>query len=693
MEIGVASDFLNLGLALERKGELDQAIAHYRQAALLDPDLKFAHFCLGNALMKQAKFGQAAASYVQELRINPESYAAMTNLGNALRKSGKLEHAVACYQKSIALQSSRAECGNIVGDTFNNLGITYNDLGRLDEAIASFRQAILHRPTFIDAYVNIATPLLVRGGLEDSAQYCKKALELQPDCWRAHMNLGNAYKRLGLFNQAAASYQRAISLTQENGGAYSNLGETLKEQGKLHEAAESFEKAIAARPVFKPAYSNLLYFYAFTRHVSPVEARIVAEGWEKYFLTESERLAARDRARAGGETFPAQPRYGRKLRLGIVTAELCTHAVAEFLQPFVEELDRNRFALTMFPTLLKTDSRARLFRQIADRNGDGFLPLCGIPAATAAERIRSKQIDVLIETTGHTYDNSLEIIAHRAAPVQCSYIGYWSTTGLTEMDWFITGTGVGSFIDPHFREGLWRLPRLSFCYKGDPGLAENGWAPDPDGTIWLGSFNNNAKIREETLRLWAKVLHALPEAKLLFEDRHVRDEETHQRLALILLSLGVDESRFHFIPYERGHERHMKLYDLLDVALDTIPFNSVTTAFDALWMGVPLVTLAGTWLGGILAGSFLQALDHPEWIAQNEEEYVSIVCSLARDVEKRRELRKNQRARMHNSELCDAKGLARSLEAALEAMHDRWLESAPPGAGQATFALAADKSE
>jgi predicted O-linked N-acetylglucosamine transferase (SPINDLY family) len=179
-------------------------------------------------------------------------------------------------------------------------------------------------------------------------------------------------------------------------------------------------------------------------------------------------------------------------------------------------------------------------------------------------------------------------------------------------------------------------------------------------------------MREETLALWAKVLHALPEAKLLFEDSHVQEQETHQRLLTTLLSFGVDESRVVFIPYASGHERHMMLYDRLDIALDTIPFNSGTTSFDALWMGVPLLTIAGNWLGGIMAATVLEALGHPEWIAHSEEDYVSIVCNLARDVEKRKHLRKTQRARMANSQLCDAEGLAQSLGEAFEAMYDRW---------------------
>lgn len=615
------------------------------------------HFQLGNALMKLGKFSEAMVSYSQELEVSPESAEALHNLGSALQKLGKPEQAIVCYQKAISLDPFYAEA-------HNNLGVTYTSLGLFEKAIQSFYQAIVHNPASADAYSNLANALIGQGDFIQALHHCKRAIALQPGHATAYLLHGNACRGLGRFSDAITSYQKALSVSPGNGDIYSSIAETFKDQGKLKQAAVTFEKAIAVRPVHQPAYSNLLSFYAFTRHVSPLEERRVAQGWETHILTSEERLAARSR------NFPVQARAGRRLRLGILTAELGHHALADFLEPFLLHLDRSRFALTMFPTVLKTGDRAQGLRHIFDRNCDECIPLQGMPAAQAADLIRSNQIDILIETSGHTHDNRLDIIAHRAAPVQCSYLGYFSTTGLTEMDYLLTSAGVASSIDAHFTEKLWRLPRLAFCYHGDPALAEGGWAPDPDGTVWLGSFDSNAKVREETLGLWARVLHALPEAKLLFEDRHPQDEETHRRILSTLQSLGVDQSRISFIPYVGGHERHMKLYDRLDIALDTIPFNSVTAAFEALWMGVPLITTAGTWMGGTLAGSFLQALGHPEWIAQSEDDYVSIVRTLARDVDKRKQLRKSQRSRIANSELCDGAGLARSLEEALGAMYD-----------------------
>jgi predicted O-linked N-acetylglucosamine transferase (SPINDLY family) len=617
--------------------------------------------------MNQGNFSQAAVAYAQALTNNPESPQVTNNLGSALYRLGRYEQAIVCYKKAISLKINHAEA-------HKNLGVVFDRLARWDDAIASYKQALLHDPTYAEACSNLGNTLANRGDYSQAVQYCLMALELKPEFEAAYMHLGNAYKQLGLLSEAVVSYQSGITLAPGNAGLHNNLAVTFRDQGKLREAVESFERAIEARPVYSPAYANMLYFYAFTRHVSPSAERLHAEGFEKTILTDGERAAARQRAIVGGGAFSVHSGHGRRLRLGILTAELCSHPVAEFLEPVLDQLDRGRFQITLFPTELFAGTRGQRFQQLSASKGDSVISLYGVPDEQAAERIRSAQIDVLIETTGHTQGSRLGIVAHRAAPVQCSYIGYWSTTGLTEMDWFITGTGCDASFDAHFTEGLWRLPRLAHCYKGDPSLDEGGWAPDPHGTLWLGSFNNNSKIREETLGLWSGVLHALPEAKLLLEDRALHDEETHERITSMLSGFGIERNRIAFIPYVSGHERHMLLYNRLDIALDTIPFNSGTTAFDALWMGVPLITLDGNWLGGTLASSVVRAFDRPEWVAQDAEQYVSIVRSLARDLAGRKELRRNQRARMLASTLCDAKGMARALEEAFEAMYDRWID-------------------
>jgi protein O-GlcNAc transferase len=661
-EPGRAVYFVNLGQVWETSGELDKAVANYRKATSLDPDLEAAFHKLGDALLKQGQLAEAAASYGRALSIQPDSPETINSLGSALYEAGRLEQSIVCYQKAIALKADYAEA-------YNNLGIVFGCLGRFDEAIASWNRALCYKPALAAAHSNLGGTLVARGEVQQAVESLCRAIELEPGLAEAHLNLGNAYRAQGLLTQAMVAYERSIPLSANPASAYNNLAETLRDQGRLEKAVESYEKALLAKPDFAAARSNLLYLYAFTRYISAEAERTQAEAWEKSVLNDDERAAARKRAPPDAGVFRVRLRPGRQLRLGIVSAELGSHAVAQFLEPLLRELDRRRFHLTLFPTSRRFCSRAQEFRNLAD----SYISVAELSDAAAADRIRSAQIDVLMDTTAHTFGGRLGIFAHRAAPVQCTYIGYWSTTGLTEMDWFFADPHFARSVEAHFTEGLWWLPRLFHCYQGEAALRESAWVPDPQGTIWLGSLNRFNKMREETLGLWAKVLHGLPEAKLILEDGAIHEEETHRRILNTLSGHGVPEERVCFIPFLAGHERHMALYDRLDIALDTVPFNGGTTTFDALWMGVPVVALEGNWVGGMWGSSVLKAFDRPEWVARDQNEYVSIVCSLAHDVAGRTEQRKSQRSRMMLSPLCDAKEMARCMEDALDGMYDLWM--------------------
>lgn len=657
---------MNFGQVLEAAGALERAIVCYRKVISLDGTSAGGYLRLGLALVKSGQPQEALPPLSEAVRLDPESHEAANGLGNALEKLGHLEQAAVCYRKAAAAKPDSIEA-------HNNLGMVLAKIGRYDEAIAAYREADARRPDYAPLLSNLGDALCSKGELEAAIQCCRRAIALEPNSPEALLNLANAYKKGGQLREAAEQYRHILALDPTHARAYTNLATALINQDRIDEAFASYREAIRCGSGNNTAYTNLLYLCSFTCHWTSEEELALARQWEQHALSDGQRTAARRRASAASGAFPAKPRAGRKLRLGIVSAELGPHPVAVFLQPFLEHLDHDRIHLTLFPTVGHFDSRAKFFRDLAD----GFIPLIGVPDEQAAERIRAQEIDVLIDTTGHTSNCRLGIFAHRAAPVQCSYIGYWSTTGLTEMDWYITDNHYGQGCDSHFCEGLWKLPHVAHCYKGDESLPAGAWEPDREGRIWLGSFNRYEKIRRETLRLWAKVLHALPNAQLALVDHAQQEAENHERILAALADFGVNAQRVVFLPRVPGREfaQYMALYDRLDIALDTVPFNSGTTAFDALWMGVPLVALEGDRICGRMAASIVRNLGHPEWAATSEDEYVAIVSALARDVEGRKKLRKTLRAEMRSSQLCDGKGLARALEDAFEAMYDRWLSA------------------
>jgi predicted O-linked N-acetylglucosamine transferase (SPINDLY family) len=616
-----------------------------------------AHRRRGNVLLEQGQLDQAAQCYAEALNINPNSAQTINSLGVLLYRARRLEQSVVCYQKAISLQPAYAEAAN-------NLAIALNQLGRLEEAQAAINQSLQHKPDFAQAHHTLGEILLAVGDLNNAAASVRKALELQPGLVEAYLTLGNILLKQGLLCEAVRTYEHAIGLQPANANLYNNLAEALKEKGELEAAAHAFHQALAIEPGAASIFSNLLCLYAFTRYGSPVAEKALAMEWEKSIASPQQRSVARERAPANSGTFPASPRNGRKLRLGFVSADLGSHAVAYFLEPLLETLDRNRFHLTLFPTHIRAGPQAERFRELAE----SYISLVELSDSQAADRIRSERVDVLVDLTGHTCGGRLGVFVHRAAPVQCAYLGYTGTTGLTEMDWVFSEPSLAD----HFSERVWSLPRLGVCYRGEKSLPESNWVPDPDGTIWLGSLCRYNKIRQETLSLWAKVLHALPPAKLLFEDSACCQQETHQRILTTLSNLGIEQHRVSFIPYLPGHERHMMLYNRLDIALDTVPLNGGTTGFDALWMGVPLVVLEGNWTGGRLGYHLVNAFGRPDWVAHNEEEYVSIVSALARDLEGRVRQRTCQRAQMELGPACDAMAMTRCLESAFEAMYEGW---------------------
>ena len=654
---------LNFGKVLEASGALEQAIACYRQMVSLDLTSVAGYLKLGLALLKSGRPQEALAPLSEALGLNPESHEAANGLGNALLELWQLERAAVCYRKAVALAPASIEARN-------NLGMVLAKLGCYDDAISAYREALELKPSFAPLLNNLAAAFFAKDEYDAAITCCQQALALQPDYPDALLTLASAYKRIGHLGEATDQIRRSLAFNPTSAHLHSILANLLFDQDRIEEAISHYRQGISAGSSDNTAYSGLLYMSSFTCHLRPEEELALARHWEQHALTDAERAAARQRASASSGCFAVKPRTARKLRIGIVSAELGPHPVAVFLQPFLENFDHNRLHLTLFPTVGHSDSRSKLFREMAD----SFIPLVGVPDKPAAERIRAQQIDILIETTGHTSNCRLGIFAHRAAPVQCSWIGYWSTTGLTEMDWYITDDHYGHGCDNHFREGLWKLPHVAHCYKGDELLPASAWEPDPAGAIRLGSFNRHEKIRGETLRLWAKVLDALPDTQLVLVDFARESSESHERILALLADCSIESHRVHFLPPVEGRDfaRFMALYDILDIALDTIPFNSGTTAFDALWMGVPLVALEGNRICGRMAASIVRNLGHPEWAATSEDQYVSIVCSLARDVEARKKLRSTLRESMLASPLCDGRGLARALEDAFEAMYDRW---------------------
>ncbi|MEO8342859.1 MAG: tetratricopeptide repeat protein, partial [Gallionella sp.] len=643
-------------LQMQRK----DALPAFQKVAELMPDDPGAHFNLGVVLKGVGRLDGAAASYRRAIALKPDYDEAHGNLGNVLKDLGQLDEAIASYRRALQIQPGAA-------DTYINLGIALKGLGKLEDAAASYRKAAEIKPDFFLAYYNLGNTQKDLGRLEDAVASYRRAIALQPDFAEAHSNLGGVLKDIGQFDTAWISYRRALELKPGIAEAHNNLGNILKDFGEIDAALTSYRRALEIKPDFADAYSNLLFLYGYHALLNPDEYLAQARNWEQVCVPAHERQEARRRK------FQPLPLTGRRLKIGYVSGDYRQHAVSYFIEQLFAHHDRARIELYAYSTQGKRDAVTDRLQSFAEH----WVQCVAISDEAMRKRIEADGIDVLIDLSGYSAHNRMGVFARRAAPVQAYYLGYFASTGQTEMDYWIGDEFLTpAETDNHFSEQVWRLPRISWSYDAKDAPAP-AWRPDQAGTVWIGTFNNLSKLTPYTLALWAKVLHALPEGKLLLKTKELNDAGNRRRILGAMANHGIQPDRIELQDRSATPDwsAHMAYYDRLDIALDPVgAMGGVTTSFDALWMAVPIITLQGDRVASRATAAIVGALGHLEWIAKSEGEYIDKVVALARDFKQRETLRSAQRERMAASPLCDAKGLSVSLENAYAEMFERWLQ-------------------
>jgi len=652
-----AEAHVNLGGVLQAQGRLEQALDSYRRAIASAPEFVDAHCRLGDLLKALAHPDEAIASYHRALEFMPESAEAHNGLGAALQDLGQLEEAVACHRQALAISPDFAWA-------HHNLGTALKSLGRLDEALPSLRRAIEINPRIVEAHVNLGHVLHGLERFAEAATSFRTALEIAPYNVVAHSNMGTALHALGRLEEAIGSYRRALVIDPAYAEAHLNLGTAYRDLGRPGDAAASYRRALAAKPEHAQARSNLLFVLAYNSLVPAIDVLHEARQWELNAISGADRAAARLR------DFARKPRDSRRLKIGYVSGDYRQHPVSYFIEPLFREHDRSRVELFAYSNNKTEDEVTGRLKALADN----WIPISGMSDEAVRQKVAADGIDILIDLSGYTGHHRLGVFALRAAPVQSHYLGYFATTGLTEMDYWLGDSVIlPAAEDEHYSETIWRLPRVWVSYQRRDDLAPSSWQPREDGTVWLGSFNNLYKITPATLALWAKILAQLPEGRLLLKAKGFGNPVYTKQIEDAMAAHGIAADRLELLDKTDDWASHMALYDRLDIALDPVSgVGGGTTTSDALWMGVPVVTLAGDQMIHRMSASMLDSIGHREWIAESESEYVNKVVELARDVELRRNLRSSQRDKMRRSPLCDAAGLARSLEDAYEAMFDIW---------------------
>jgi predicted O-linked N-acetylglucosamine transferase (SPINDLY family) len=610
---------LESGISHHQAGRLADAERIYRQILAQQPDHAVAMHLLGVIARQVGRCDLAVDLIRRAIALRPNYAEAHGNLGNALKDMGQLDEAIASYRLAIRLNPDDALA-------HNNLGNALKDTGKLDQAIAAYRQAIGFKPGFAEAHNNLGVALQSKGQLDQAIASQQQAIRLQPDFAEAHSNLGNLLKDMGQIDRAIAAYRQAIRLRPELAGAHSNLVLTLH---------------------YHPGY----------------DARMIHEELRRWNRQHAEPLRKFIRP----HTNSRDP--DRRLRIGYVSPDFRESVIGPSMLPLFRQHDRRQMEIFCYANVLRPDTRTEQLRQ----HVDVWRSIVGLSDSQAVDLIRQDGIDVLVDLALHTASNRLLIFAHKPAPVQVTYLGYCGSTGMDAVDYRLSDP----YLDPKesdlsfYSERTIRLPETYWCYEVAGPAPE--LSPPPAaaaGYVTFGCLNNSAKVSQSALDLWAEILGGVPRSRLIVHFQpgaHL--DAVRQRFA----GKGISPDRLEF-PSRQLWPEYMRTYGRIDIALDPFPWGGGITTCDALWMGMPVVSLVGRTAVGRGGVSILSNVGLPELIAPTPQQYVHIATDLARDLPRLAELRRTLRPRMQASVLMDATRFARNVEAAYRQMWRNWCE-------------------
>jgi len=652
---------LREAIRLHERGDLDAAGEQYRAILLAEPRHSDATHLLGLIAHQRGDHEAAVAQIGAAIALRADKAVYHVNLGNALAALARFAPAIACYRAALRLAPDHAQARH-------NLGTALAQSGEFVAAVGEFRRAAAAAPAAESRYA-LANALIALAdhepsrpdGYEEAATELRAIWQQTADPAEARTALAYCLQQLKRWTEAAGHYEAALALRPGSAKAHNNLANCYHQLGRIEEAVFHFRETYRLAPDFPEALASVIACLNYDPECTPERSLAEHRDW-------AGRVAARHypvHARHANERDPE-----RRLRIGYVSPDFRRHPVSAIFAPILAAHDPGEVEVTCYynhasedAMTLRIKSLARQWRAIAAMND-----------AALCEQIRADRIDILVDLAGHTGFSRLLAFACKPAPVQASWLGYFNTTGLATMDYFLSdpwSSPPGQ--ERFFVERLLRLPHTRFCYE-PPGYMP-GVCPLPSasaGHITFGSLNNLAKLNDQVLALWSQLLQAVPDSRLLVQTAALDDDANRQRLRERWARLGIAPERLDlrgFTPMERVPAA----YAGIDIALDPFPFCGGVTSLEALWLGVPVITLAGPSLASRQSASMLANLGLPELIAADARQYLAIARELALSPQRLAALRAGLRPRFAASPLMDYAGFARSLEAAYRRMWRDWV--------------------
>lgn len=610
------------GLRLLERGYAVQAETCFRSA--LDEDAAQADvLCdLSSALNLQGRFAAAEDSSRAALSLNPALPGAHVNLANSMLYRGRYGEAIGYYVDALRIDSALPE--------------------------AHIHLALLGRPT---------------PHLSTAIGHFEERLRRQPDSYMALTRLGLAYQATGRIEAAREHFEKAGELQPKLGGPLASLAVLYGIQGCPEPALALFRKALTINenPIWRSAY---LFFLQYSDRLSAADIYREHVSWGERHV-----VAAESRPRFANTTDPQ-----RKLRIGYMSGDFFQHPVAHFFEPILRCHDRRQFEIHCYANVLSPDEATERLKALCDE----WIDTIAMSDMAVCQKIRDDGIDILIDLSGHTKGQRTGVLAGKAAPVQATYLGYPSTTGLAAVDYRISDaiSDPPGVTDRLYAEKLLRLDGCFVTYLPPT----NAPAVDPSpvltkGYVTFGSFNNINKVNRLTIGLWAEVLQAVPGSRIAIKHFATCYEEARTRIFDAFAECGIDAGRVQLLAAQPELASHLGLYREIDIALDCTPYNGTTTTCEAMWMGVPVLTLAGDRHAARVGASLLACVGLDDLVATTPEDYVKAAIELAADGERLRYLRQTLRRDMMQSPLLDARRFTGGLETAYRTVWRVWCET------------------
>ena len=657
-----------IGIGLHRTGRSKEAIGYIRKALELNPAYFEAYNSLGNILREMKKTTEALKTYQQAESLRPDAAVIQFNLANVLSDLSRHEEALARYERAITLDPSYTEA------LLGRARILYI-FERYEESCVQYHEVLTRIPDHCEAMYGVGmalTKMDQQGNaehfVEEAANMFRNLISRHPRKHDAILALGNilsAKSEKGdpsVIEEAISCYRRVLDNNPKDANTRARLGSLLVSQGKVDEALDEYRLAIRHKPDLSEARSCYVMYLQY--HLASTMRQLAKESaaWQRTFAAAIPKIAVHRNRRD-----PERP-----LRIGYVSADFRSHPVGFHLMPVLYHHDAKRYKVFCYDNRDHADIYTCRLRNCADQ----WRTITNLTDESAAEMIMADKIDILVDLAGHTAGNRLLLFARRPAPVQVTWLGYFFSTGLTEIDYiFMDDTAVLQGEERWFSERVARLPGTRFCYEPPPYAGDVSPLPAyKNGRITFGSFNNLAKVTPQVISLWAKVLRAVPGSRLLLKSAPLSGAGCRESLVRKFAAEGVGPERLIL----RGQSPHAAMfaeYGDMDIALDPFPFNGGITSCEALWMGVPVLTLVGNIPIARQTSGFLKTIGLSGFTATDEDKYCELAVTWAADLNKLSNVRKELRDMMARSLLCDGKRFTANLEGAYRQIWRTWCSS------------------